>query len=95
MQELQERLAGRNKDDLSYIHQGLAELTRQWNVVAADCKAAARDAQKVRPYTACLHRVVDKAIKPCKHGSIGINPEQQRPGCRRVTTLPCRLRAAS
>eukprot|EP00891_Asterochloris_glomerata_P004772 jgi/Astpho2/4772/Aster-x0641 len=46
MQELHERLAGRNKDDLSYIHQGLAELARQWDVVAADCKAAARDAQE-------------------------------------------------
>ena len=49
MQELHERLAGRNKDELSYIHQGLAELTRQWDVVAADCRAAARDAQEVCP----------------------------------------------
>ena len=65
MQELHERLAGRNKDDLSYIHQGLAELARQWDVVAADCKAAARDAQEVCPagetHPRSPHSVPDEA----------------------------------
>ena len=68
MQELHGRLAGRNKDDLSYIHQGLAELTRQWDVVAAECKAAAKDAQEVCPccgsHTTCPHSILDEAVKP-------------------------------